>query len=103
MGSADLNAVFYGAKKEDKGSTSAMAVEGADGADAGEGTSGEGNAAGNGAGKNTRKHIIQVTVLILHACVLSYSRMRWVIICLVDRLFGLFAFVSLLFAFRTRD
>ena len=60
MGSADLNAVFFGAKKEDKGSSSAMAVESSEGLDAGEGTSGEGSGAGNGAGKNTRKHIIQV-------------------------------------------
>jgi len=77
MGSADLNAVFYGAKKEDKGSSSAMAVESSESVDVGEGTSSEGNGAGNGTGKNTRKHIIQVSTYQMCILLKFNQRPQW--------------------------
>ena len=58
MGSADLNAVFYGAKKEDG--------EGRDGASSS-------SAATGAVPKNTRKHILSVNtyqmVILLNNCV----------------------------------
>lgn len=57
LGSADLNAVFYGAKKDEKGSSTAVAVESAE--DGTETPPGEGSSGSTP--KNARKHIIQVS------------------------------------------
>jgi len=77
LGSADLNAVFYGAKKEDKGSSSSMALESAagnaDGADGADTPPAE----GNGNAKNARKHIIQVSTYQMCILLMFNQRSSW--------------------------
>jgi len=76
MGSADLNAVFYGAKKEEKGSSSSMALETVEGQDGAETPPSDGAAAA-AAPKNVRKHIIQVNTYQMCILLKFNQRPQW--------------------------
>lgn len=82
LGSADLNAVFYGAKKEEKGSSTSTStsstialesVEGQDGAD----TPPSEGAAAAATPKNVRKHIIQVSTYQMCILLKFNQRPQW--------------------------
>jgi len=75
MGSADLNAVFYGAKKEEKGSSSSMALESVEGQDGAETPPSDGAAAATS--KNVRKHIIQVNTYQMCILLKFNQRPQW--------------------------
>jgi len=75
LGSADLNAVFYGAKKEDKSSSSSVALESVEGQDGAETPPSEGVPAATP--KNVRKHIIQVSTYQMCILLKFNQRPQW--------------------------